>query len=406
MEKGLKKVGVEAEDAGPCGAAETPPDPLSPLRPVREGWGKPDGGRERGGLLIKGDNLKVLGVLRDLKDGCSPQEGSPFSPRLVYLDPPFATGYDFNFKGDSGRRAYSDKRKGREFLGFMEERLKLLYDLMACDGTIMVHIDWKMSHYVKVLMDDIFGSGNLLNEIIWHYGGRGAKAVSRQLPKNHDTILWYKKGKDFTYNKVFTEHRVKKGTPPFRVDDEGRWFKTAPRGDYTDRSIEALSKEGRIHITKGGKERIKYFIREEGDYLVEEKLVGDVWSDIPDCMHIPRSERTGYPTQKPEALLERIIRLASNPGELVLDAFAGSGTTLVAADKLGRRWIGIDSGTGAIDTALSRLERRGAANSGGEEGSPRVARDGGEDGSLEGSGEGPCEGSGAAGKVPFSLYSL
>ena len=143
-----------------------------------------------------------------------------------------------------------------------------------------------------------------------------------------------------------------------RRDEVGRWFKTAPRGDYTDESVARLEAEGRIHRTRpragSGGIRIKYFLEERDGQVIEEVLVGDVWTDIPDAMHMG-AERVGWPTQKPLALAERIIAAASNPGDIVLDAFCGSGTTLVAAARLGRRWIGIDASPEACAIARERI---------------------------------------------------
>lgn len=305
-------------------------------------------------LLARGDNLDVLKNFVEMKGSgaLSNGDGTP-GARLVYIDPPFATRTVFRTRHN--RKAYRDNLTGPEYVEFLRKRLVLLRELLSEDGSIFVHIDWKKAHYVKVLLDELFGPENFLNEIIWSYGGRGAKAVARQFSRNHDTILWYRKGKTHTFNQIYREKRVPKGEGGFRQDSEGRWFKTSPRGDYTDKSVRELEREGRIHRTRNGKVRVKYFLREEGDHLVEDKLVGDVWDDVPDAMHISRAEKTGYPTQKPEALVSRIVRAASNPGDLVLDGFSGSGTTPVVAEKLGRRWAAVDSGEAAVHTTLKRL---------------------------------------------------
>jgi hypothetical protein len=141
----------------------------------------------------------------------------------------------------------------------------------------------------------------------------------------------------------------------FREDEEGRIFKTAPRGDYTDESVKELEKEGRIHRTKSGKIRVKYFLESRGKRFVEKKLVGDVWNDIPDSMHSPPGERTAFTTQKPEALLRRIIESATEKGDIVCDFFSGSGTTGVVSEKLGRRWIMCEEGVTGIQVSRSRL---------------------------------------------------
>lgn len=309
--------------------------------------------------LIRGDNLVVLKTLiREKDEGRIKNTDGAFGVRLVYIDPPFSTGRGFKTK--AGKAAYDDTLAGFEFLKFMKERLLLMREVISEDGSIFVHLDWKMAHCVKVMMDGVFGVENFLNDIIWHYGGRGAKAISGQFSRNHDVILWYKKGRRHVFNRTYAERRVKKGEAGFRRDESGRWFKTAPRGDYTDMSVARLEKAGRIHKTRNNKVRIKYFVKEDGPFLVEQRPIGDVWDDIPDAMHMPAKEKTGYPTQKPEALLARIISASTNPGDVVLDAFSGSGTTLVAAERLGRRWIGIDSGRLAIETAKERLLKAGA----------------------------------------------
>ncbi len=140
----------------------------------------------------------------------------------------------------------------------------------------------------------------------------------------------------------------------FRKDERG-WFKTAPRGDYTDQSIEKLRQKGRIYETRTGSIRIRYDLPVKNGMVIEEYRHGSTWDDIADMMHAPQAERTNYPTQKPEALLERIIRASSNEGDLVLDCFSGSGTTAAVAEKLNRRWIACDLGRFAIHTTRKRL---------------------------------------------------
>lgn len=313
-------------------------------------------------MLIQGDNLHVLeALIAEKEKGRIKNADNTEGVRLIYIDPPFASGQ--TYRGADGRLAYGDKRSGDDFIAFITARLRPLRELLSEDGSIYLHLDWRMAHYLKVVMDEVFGAENFLNEIIWSYGGRGAKSVARQFSRNHDTILLYRK-KEHIFNPVMIEKRVAKGSNGFRCDSEGRWFKTAPRGDYTDRSIERLEKQGRIYRTRTGSIRIKYFLREEGGSLIEEKRLGDVWDDIPDAMHIGAAEKTGYPTQKPEALLSRIISASSGTGDIVLDAFAGSGTTLVAAARSGRRWIGVDSSALALETIESRLGRSPAEGAG------------------------------------------
>ncbi|MBI2412238.1 MAG: site-specific DNA-methyltransferase [Deltaproteobacteria bacterium] len=304
-------------------------------------------------MLIHGENLPVLKTLLEMKqEGLLRNGDGSKGVRLVYIDPPFAT--NLSFKSKKEHRAYDDKIIGPSFIEFLRKRLILLRELLSDDGSIFVHLDWKKAHSIKIIMDEVFSEENFLNDIVWSYGGRGAKAIASQFSRNHDIILWYG-GKHRVFNQQFTQKRVRKGEAGFREDSSGRWFKTSPRGDYTDASIAALRKDGRVYETKNGNIRIKYFLKEDGDRLIEDKLVGDVWDDIPDAMHLSTEEKTGYPTQKPEALLARIINAASNNGDLVLDAFAGAGTTLAVAEKLGRRWIGIDSGELSMRTVEERL---------------------------------------------------
>ena len=303
---------------------------------------------------------------------------------LIYIDPPFATGADFSFRAqihppadsevENNRRqgitldytpnlieeiAYRDTWGGGldTYLTWMFETLTLLRDLLAETGSIYVHCDWRTSHYIKAQMDNIFGYDNFRNEIVWSYGGRGAKAISGQFPRNHDVVYLYTRTQNSTYNFVYEPIQYNINALPsyISIDDDGKAFKTSPRGDYTDESIARLRAEGRIYESRTGNIRIKYFLERSGKFVYEPKLVGDVWDSIPDMMHSPVKERLNYPTQKPEVLLERIINASSNPGDLVLDCFVGSGTTAAVAERLGRRWIAADMGRFAISTTRKRL---------------------------------------------------
>ncbi len=342
------KLAYAGKEPGPGVISSTPPARLKKIKDFGEGCGWAN-------MLIEGDNLPVLKALLEMKerDGLRNADGST-GIRLIYIDPPFSTGLRFREK--KGRAAYDDRLTGARFIEFLRRRLIFFRELLSENGSVYVHLDWKKVHYMKVIMDEVFGEDNFLNDIVWNYGGRGAKAISDKFPRNHDLILSYQKSSHI-FNRTFVERRSPKGGNGFRRDDEGRWFKTSPRGDYTDESVEALRKEGRVHRTKNGNIRIKYFVREDGDCLIEDKLVGDVWDDIPDAMHLSDAEKTGYPTQKPEALLARLIKTSTNPGDIVLDAFAGAGTSLIAAEKLGRRWIGIDSGKISMRIIRNRLLR-------------------------------------------------
>jgi DNA modification methylase len=313
--------------------------------------------------LIWGDNKYIMASLL-----------SEFAGKinLIYIDPPFATGANFSINIKLGdlewtkeasvieEKAYRDTwgRGLDSYLQMMYDRLVLMRELLADNGSIYVHLDWHVGHYVKLIMDEIFGKENFRNMLIWFYGGRGAKAISGQFPRNYDMILLFTKSSNAVFNKPYITVKIplteakKYG---LKRDEAGRWFKTSPRGDYTDESVEQLRAEGRIYETGSGSIRIKYFLREVEGFILEDKLLGDVWDDIPDMMHAPSSERQDFPTQKPEALLDRIIKASSNENDLVADFFCGSGTTLAAAEKLGRRWIGSDLSKFAIHTTRKRL---------------------------------------------------
>src|SRR5690606_34812001 len=181
------------------------------------------------------------------------------------------------------------------YLRMIVPRLVLMRELLADSGSIYVHLDWHVGHYVKLALDEIYGRSNFRNEIIWSYGGRGAKAVSGQFPRNHDCLYWYSKSEESHY----VPQKRKRKTPiaantSYKQDASGRWFKTSPRGDYTDESIDRLRKENRIYETRNGGIRIKYFLESDSRYIYEDQLVGDVWSDIPDAMHMSKNERIEY----------------------------------------------------------------------------------------------------------------
>jgi adenine-specific DNA-methyltransferase len=329
--------------------------PVPGLRLSERHGALPEGG------LFHGDNLLGMELLGDRKAG------------LVYIDPPFAAGSDFSARlrvgGDKlGVKAYSDRWDGMEgYLAMLRPRLERIHGLLSETGSVFVHCDWRAVHRIRCILDDVFGADHFQNEICWAYGrtARGAKAVARQFARNHDSILWYRRGARAAFYGD-TSRRLLTGKEAratgYRQDGEGRWFKTAPRGDYTDRSIARLDAEGRIHVTRNGKVRIKYFLPTDSKgRVVEESAVGDVWTDIPDAMHLPRREKLGYATQKPEALLARIIGATTRPGELVADFFCGSGTALAVAHRMGRQWIGGDLGGLAFHMARARLLRQGAS---------------------------------------------
>jgi len=268
-------------------------------------------------LLIWGDNKLVMSSL--LKQGWAGKIN------LIYIDPPFFTGADFTVRTKVGEeqiekepsiieeRAYKDTWSGgiASYLKYMYERLVLMRDLLAENGSIYVHLDWHVGHYVKVLMDEIFGYENFRNEIVWNYATGGAG--KREYAKKHDILLFYTKAE--SYN--FYPERIKE-----------------PR---TEKALK------RAQIPKGAR------ISADNIY----KLPTDVWN-IP-ALNPMEIERLDFFTQKPEALLKRIILASSNPGDIIADFFCGSGTTLAVAEKLGRRWIGSDLSKFAIQVTRKRL---------------------------------------------------
>jgi DNA modification methylase len=300
-------------------------------------------------IIWCGDNLEKLKKL------------PAASVDLIYIDPPFNSNRNYEvFWGETKeKRAFEDRHASTQaYIEFMRPRCVELARVLKETGSFFYHCDWHASHYVKVMLDQILGANAFRNELIWHYGGRGAKAVAYQWPRNHDVILFYgNKNEGRVFNREYLQRRFtieearKKG---FRQDENHRWFKTSPRGDYTDDSVKKMEAEGRIHRTRDGGIRIKYFLKEIDGMVVEDALVGDTWLDIPDAMHMG-NERLGYPTQKPLALLNRIITACSNKDDIVLDAFCGCGTALVSAQRLGRRWIGIDVSPTACRVMGKRL---------------------------------------------------
>ncbi len=269
-------------------------------------------------LLVFGDNLQILKTFYKNEDPLIKNKVKG-KVKLIYIDPPFATKSDFT--GDKGQKAYSDKTKGAEFVEFLRKRLIIARELLADDGNIFVHLDWKKAHYIKLVLDEVFGESNFRNEIIWRYG-KMANA-SKQFMKNHDSILFYSK----TENAIFKNIKI-----------------------ALDEPIKRLAREvvdGKLKNARDEKGNIKYI-------YVTERTIDDVWSDISRTM--PAStEFIDYPTQKPEQLIKRVIKATTAKGDLVMDFFCGSGTTLAVAEKLNRRWIGCDIGKLAIYTTQKRL---------------------------------------------------
>jgi DNA modification methylase len=269
--------------------------------------------RPDGSALYRGNNVDALRLLSaPLKDEVT----------LAYMDPPFLTGRTFETRDQ--RVAFEDRWTDRAaYLEALGARLELVRGILAPHGCVVVHVDPKTSHYVKVLCDEIFGDECFASEIVWRYRRWPSRTPNFQ--RVHDVLLRYRKSAEATprYNAMYE---------PLAASTLATWGTKKQR---------AVVKDGR---------RTRSSKTEESTPGVP---MGDVW-DIGVIAPVAR-ERTGYPSQKPEALLERLVRALSSPGELVLDPYAGSGTTLAVAERLGRRFIGIDESSVAIETAMSRL---------------------------------------------------
>jgi len=295
-----------------------------PLQPVKT-FQSDESSDDWTNMLIFGDNLQVLKTLLQMKhEGkLKNADGTP-GVRLIYIDPPFATKQEF--RGNRGQKAYQDKIAGSRFLEFLRKRLIFLRELLANDGSIWVHLDDRAGHYIKVLLDEIFGCNNFVNQIIWHYPDKLQGNVNRY-PNNHNFILVYAKTPDV----CFYRQKEKLDQPVKR---------SAKFWNKNENKLDVLrDEEGRIIYKE-----------------FNERTIDDVWR-IPQrsAISVKCSEYQGYPTQKPEKLLDLIVKSGSKPGDLIADVFCGSGTTLAVAEKLGRRWIGVDCGKLAIYTTQRRL---------------------------------------------------
>lgn len=369
-----------------------------------ERW--PDGLR-RGGLLYHGDNKEVLAHL--LANGFRGQV------KLIYIDPPFDSGADYvrkvELRGPKGKAKldgegytlgeqiqYTDIWANDNYLQFMYERLLLLKELLSEDGALYLHCDQARGHYLKLVADEVFGSSQFRSEVIWKRTTGHSDA--RHYGVMHDTILFYTKSGSHKLNDVRQKFDDDYVEAYYRYkDDDGRRFMSGdltgagsgparrfggkglidpPAGRhwmYDQRGIDRVLKEKRVYWTKNGVPRLKIYLDEQ-----DGMAAGDLWADV-QAIRSWHKEAVGYPTQKPENLLARIVCASTSSGDIVLDAFIGSGTTTAVAQKLGRRWIGCDINKGAIQTTAKRLQRI-MEEQVGEEGRP-------EQGMLLGDGDAP-----------------
>jgi DNA modification methylase len=273
--------------------------------------------------LILGDNLEILKTI------------DSESIDLIYLDPPFFSNRTYEvIWGDEGeKRSFEDRFAGGidHYIYWLKIRVRQMYRILKPTGSIFLHCDWHASHYIKSqILDDplLFGRNNFKNEIIWHY--RRWSSIAKCFQRMHDTIFWYTKGNTYTFNEARETHGENSGKNDshYKQDEDGRWYRMQKRK---------------------GKEPYK-------NYLLEGKRVDDVW-ELP-IINASAKERIGYPTQKPEALLQRIIESSTNEGDVVLDPFLGGGTTIAVANRLNRKWLGIDQSVMAIKVTDLRLKKR------------------------------------------------
>ncbi len=315
--------------------------------------------------LYHADNLAVLAALaRD--------ESVAGKVRLVYIDPPFATAAAFESRKQD--HAYDDHLVGPAFVESLRERLILIHRLLADDGSLYLHLDGRMAFHFRVVLDEIFGEGNFRN------------CITRKKcnPKNYtrktygnvaDYILFYTKMDDYVWNRQVEPWDEARAIKEYQyVDDQGRRYKKVPvhapgirngetgkpwRGkppppgkhwQYAPAKLDEMDARGEIYWSPTGNPRRKVYLENSAGVPLQ-----DIWMDMRDA-HNQNIHVTGYPTEKNPQLLARVIEASSNPGDLVMDCYAGSGTTLAVAANLGRRWIGVDRSPEAIRTIVHRLQ--------------------------------------------------
>ena len=339
--------------------------------------------------IYRGDNLEIM---RAMPDECVD---------LCYIDPPFFTQRDYkNIWGDKEsvldweraklngffdtkdffEKHVQNGEKGLDaYLAWMRVRLVEIHRILKPTGSFFLHLDYHAVHYVKIMLDEIFGYSNFRNEIVWKRktGSNSATKTPKNYPTNNDFILFYSKTSKYTFNPQYTSYNEEFRKRWYnRKDEDGRWWKAENLGApspsptlmfnykgytmpangwrWTKARMEAAEKQGKLHfVEKNGKKgsiQQKVYFDELPGMPVE-----NIWDDI-----LPLSkgsaERTGWPTQKPVALLERIIRCATNEGDIVFDCFAGCGTSMHAAHSTKRKWVGIDISPTAMKVNKKRLE--------------------------------------------------
>ena len=302
----------------------------------------------KGGLLFHGDNKEVLAHLL--------ANGFRGKVNLIYIDPPFDSGADYvrkvSLRGPKGTAKldgetytlgeqiqYTDIWANDNYLQFMYQRLMLLKELLAEDGSLWLHCDWHKSHHLRFLLDEIFGAENFRNEIVWAYPGREMH-IENKFNAKHDTLLFIAKSDSTKIN----------------MNDVAIAYDRAERLKGLRRKV-SKDEDGREWVweTRGQAAGQQPYKRYVDDILKEGRALNDVWDDL-QFLRGNDPVRTGFPTQKPDSIIERILLACSDPDDIVLDCFIGSGTAAAVAQKLGRRWIGCDINKGAVQTTAKRLQ--------------------------------------------------
>jgi DNA modification methylase len=323
------------------------------------------------GVIECADNLDTLTEL------------PPECVDLIYLDPPFFSNRRQQTVWGREYREFEDKWEGgiSEYIDFMQSRVRQMHRVLKPTGSLYFHCDWHASHHLKVMIDSIFGMGQFRNEIVWKR--TTAHSSAKRFAPVHDTILYYAKGRDCTWNPPREEYEQAYLDKYYKFDDgDGRLYwradltgsgiRKGPTGKpwkgvdpssfgrhwmVPPHELDQFEAEGRIYWPpRGSKPQYKRY-RDE----LKGKAVSDLWVDV-DRINPVGKERVGYPTQKPEALLQRIIEASSNPGDVVLDPFCGCGTTIAVAERLHRQWIGIDKSPTAVSVMKRRMEANGASD--------------------------------------------
>lgn len=303
--------------------------PAAPLQKMRSFNAENEFDEDWSNMLIFGDNLLALKAIYKDQRGLNKYK-TKNKIKLIYIDPPFATKQDFM---KDREKAYRDKVIGAKFIEFLRKRLILLREILADDGAIYVHLDWKKGHYIKTILDEVFGENNFQNEIVWHYSGWNRK-MSSFFNNRFESIYYYKKSDEVYFDSY---------TIPW--ESKSQYVKKRKQQVHTD-------EDGKEYVLSdaGGGKRVKRYLNEA---MKMGRPIDNVW-DL-DKINNSSNEHIDYPTQKPEKLLERIIKSSSKEGDIVLDCFAGSGTASSVSEKLNRKWIAMDCGKLSIYTIQKRL---------------------------------------------------